>query len=116
MALDSAAASHSRTAPPVVAMGADIRQSGQEQPRATAQRRDVSETVLVKNAKGREEPVDVEMSVAVPERVRIQLSKVEPELFERLADVLGKDYFAPSAFEDHFTLKKPELLDALRPK
>lgn len=78
--------------------------------------RALTETVLVKNAKGRDEPADVEMTVRVPERIRLRLSRVEPQLFERLADVLGKDYFAAAAFEDRFTLKKPEQLAAIRPK
>jgi len=81
-----------------------------------AERRSITQTVLVKNAKGKAEPADVEMTVSVPERVRMQLNKVEPELFERLAEVLGKDYFAAYASEDRFTLKKPELLAAVRPK
>ncbi len=78
--------------------------------------RTVTATVLVKNAKGREEPVDVEMRVRVPERVKLRLARAEPSLFERLAEILGKEYFAASAFEDRFTLKKPELLGAVRPK
>ena len=83
---------------------------------APAETRAVTETVLIENAKGKQEPVDVEMSVRVPERIRLRLSKVESQLFERLAEVLGKDYFASSGFEDRFTLKKPELLSAIRPK
>jgi ABC-type transport system substrate-binding protein len=81
-----------------------------------AENRDLTETVLVENAKGKQEPVDVDLSVRVPERVRLRLSKVESQLFERLAEVLGKDYFASSGFEDRFTLKKPALLNAIRPK
>jgi len=81
-----------------------------------AERRPLTQTVLVKNAKGKPEPVDVEMTASVPERVRMQLDKVEPELFDRLADLLGKDYFAAYASAQRFTLKKPELLDAVRPK
>ena len=78
--------------------------------------RDATETVLVQNAKGKEEPVDVKLKIKVPDRVRIRLSKVEPALFERLADVLGQEYFAKAAFDDRFQLEKPELLAALRPK
>lgn len=81
-----------------------------------AERRSATQTVLVKNAKGKEEPADVELTIDVPPRVRIQLSKVEPQLFDRLADVLGKTYFAPGGFEQRFTLKKPELLELVRSK
>jgi len=81
-----------------------------------AELRAETETVLVTNAKGKEEPADVEMSISVPERIRLQLSKVEPELFERLESVLGKEYFAAGNFEGHFQLKKPELMAAIRPK
>lgn len=81
-----------------------------------AERRSATETVLVKNAKGRDEPVDVELSIDVPERVRVRLSHVDPRLFERLAAVLGTDYFAPGPFLDRFRLKKPELLEAVRSK
>lgn len=81
-----------------------------------AQERNATQTVLVKNAKGKDEPVDVDLTISVPPRVRIRLSKVEPQLFERLAEVLGQAYFEKSAFEDRFKLKKPELLPAVRPK
>jgi ABC-type transport system substrate-binding protein len=81
-----------------------------------AEKRDITETVLATNAKGKQEPVDVELTVSVPERVRLRLSKVEAQLFERLAEVLGKDYFASAGFEDRFTLKKPEQLGMIRSK
>jgi len=81
-----------------------------------AEQRVETETVLVTNVKGKEEPADVEMTISVPDRVRLQLSKVEPDLFERLAEVLGKGYFAPGNLEGRFQLKKPELMPALRPK
>jgi len=80
------------------------------------ERRDVVETVLVKNAKGKEEPADVEIALDVPPRVRITLSKVEPQLFEKLAELLGRAYFAPGGFEGRMTLKKPELLEAVKSK
>lgn len=80
------------------------------------EQRSATETVLVKNAKGKDEPADVEMSIDVPARVQLELSKVEPQLFDRLAEVLGDAYFAPGNFENRFTLKKPELLEAVRSK
>jgi ABC-type transport system substrate-binding protein len=81
-----------------------------------AELRDATETVLVKNAKGRDEPLDIDVTVSVPARVRIRLSKVETQLFEVLGEVLGKDYFEKPIFEGRFKLKKPELLDAIRSK
>jgi ABC-type transport system substrate-binding protein len=83
---------------------------------AKGETRDTTTTVLVKNAKGKDEPVDVELSIDVPERVKLVLSKVEPELFKRLEAVLGKGYFSDYPFENRFKLKKPELLPAVRPK
>ena len=76
--------------------------------------RSLSETVLVENAKGKKEPVDVAMTVAVPERVKLRLSKVEPQLFKQLGSVLGEAYFAEYPFADRFQLKKPELLPQIR--
>ncbi len=76
--------------------------------------RTLSPTVLIDNAKGKKEPVDVELTVAVPERVKIRLSKVEPQLFKSLGAVLGADYFEQYPFADRFKLKKPELLDKVR--
>jgi len=78
--------------------------------------RDATETVLVKNAKGKDEPTDVELSITVPERVRIRLSKVEPQLFDRLETVLGSAYFAKLESLAPFKLKKPELMAAVQPK
>ena len=83
---------------------------------SAGEERDATETVLVKNAKGKDEPVDVELTIKVPDRVRLRLSQVEPQLFERLASVLGRAYFAPLDTEAPFKLKKPELLGAVRPK
>jgi ABC-type transport system substrate-binding protein len=79
-------------------------------------RRAATQTVLIKNAKGKDEPVDVELTIDVPARVQLELSKVEPQLFEKLSEVLGSNYFAPGDFEQRFTLKKPELLSAVRSK
>jgi len=79
-----------------------------------AERREATETVLVKNAKGKDEPLDVEISVSVPARVRIQLSRIETRLFEALARILGKDYFEKPSFGDRFELKKPEQLAAVQ--
>src|SRR5882724_5921736 len=46
--------------------------------------RTLSEETLVTNDKGKKEPVTVDMTVAVPERVKFRLSKVEPLLFKKL--------------------------------
>jgi ABC-type transport system substrate-binding protein len=80
------------------------------------ERRAATETVLIKNAKGKDEPVDVEMTIDVPPRVQLKLSKVETQLFDRLAELLGDAYFQAGGFESRFTLKKPELLGAVRSK
>jgi ABC-type transport system substrate-binding protein len=79
-----------------------------------AELRALSETVLVDNAKGKQEPVTVDMTVQVPERVKFRLSKVEPQLFKALEAVLGASYFEKYPFADSFLLKKPELLPKIR--
>jgi ABC-type transport system substrate-binding protein len=94
----------------------DVTDSIQAVDLVPGEQREATETVLVKNAKGKDEPTDVELSIKVPERVRIRLSKVEPQLFERLGAVLGSDYFDKLDSEAAFKLKKPELLAAVRPK
>jgi ABC-type transport system substrate-binding protein len=76
--------------------------------------RTLSDTVLVDNGKGKKEPVEVEMTVLVPERVKFRLSKVEPDLFKRLEPVLGASYFQGYPFADRFQLKKPELSSKIR--
>ncbi|MEI9953542.1 MAG: ABC transporter substrate-binding protein [Pseudomonadota bacterium] len=78
------------------------------------QTRTLTESVQVADAKGKKASVDVEMSVAVPARVKIRLSKVEPQLFKKLEQVLGERYFRDYPFADRFTLKKPELTSAIR--
>jgi ABC-type transport system substrate-binding protein len=78
-------------------------------------RRPMTKTILVKNAKGREDPIEVAMTVEVPERVKLTLSKVEPELFRALEPAVGPSYFANYPFEPRFKLDKPEHLAALRP-
>ena len=76
--------------------------------------RKLSATALVDNAKGRKEPVDVALSVDVPERIRFRLSKVEPELFKRLESVVGASYFANYSFAERFHFEKPEQASLVR--
>ena len=78
--------------------------------------RALSETVLIDNEKGNKEPVAVDMTVQVPERVKFRLSKVEPQLFEQLEPIIGKSYFEKYPFADRFQLKKPELLPQIQDK
>ncbi|HYQ18866.1 MAG TPA: ABC transporter substrate-binding protein [Polyangiaceae bacterium] len=78
--------------------------------------RSTSTSVLRRNAAGKDEPVDVELSIDVPERVKLTLSKVEPHLFKELEAALGKGYFDDYPFASRFKLVKPELLEAVRPK
>ncbi|HET7539365.1 MAG TPA: peptide-binding protein [Polyangiaceae bacterium] len=75
-----------------------------------------SESVQVEDAQGKKTPVSVELSVEVPERVKIRLSKVESQLFRQLEPVLGESYFRDYPFTDRFKLKKPELLGRVREK
>jgi ABC-type transport system substrate-binding protein len=70
--------------------------------------RSLTQTVLVENAKGKKEPVDVAMTVTVPERIKLQLSKVDPGLFDELEPLLGAGYFKDYPFSDRFRLAKPE--------
>ena len=78
--------------------------------------RTLSESVMVDDAKGKRTPVDVEMSIQVPARVKIRLSKVESRLWKQLESVLGASYFGDYPFAERFKLKKPELMAALREK
>ncbi|MEP7053012.1 MAG: ABC transporter substrate-binding protein [Pseudomonadota bacterium] len=76
--------------------------------------RALSETVLIENEKGKKDPVNVDMTVPVPERVKLTLSRVEPQLFKRLEAVLGADYFEHYPFAKQFKLAKPELLPRIQ--
>lgn len=78
--------------------------------------RKTSVSVAVKNAKGKEEPTDAALTVDLPERVKISLPSVQPQLFSQLEAVLGQGYFANYPFESRFKLEKPELLSVARPK
>jgi ABC-type transport system substrate-binding protein len=73
-------------------------------------------SVAIKDAKGKEEPTDVALTVELPERVKLRLSRVEPQLFEKLEPLLGKGYFDGYPFESRFKLDKPELLSLARSK
>ncbi len=80
------------------------------------EKRHMTTTVLVKNAKGRDEPNEVELTVDVPERVKLTLAKVETRVFGALEAVIGASYFADYPFAPRFRLKKPELLPLVREK
>lgn len=71
-------------------------------------------SVMVKNAKGKEEPTDVGLSVDVPSRVKLALSRVDPAIFETLEAVLGEGYFDGFPFEGRFKVEKPELASAAK--
>lgn len=73
-------------------------------------------SVPIKDAKGKEEPTDVALTVELPERVKLTLSRVEPQLFEKLEPLLGKGYFEGYPFENKFKLEKPELASVARSK
>ncbi len=74
-----------------------------------AEERALTESVLVDNGKGKKEPLDVAMTVKVPARVKLQLSKVDPQLFDELEPLLGPGYFKDYPFADRFRFAKPEL-------
>jgi ABC-type transport system substrate-binding protein len=76
----------------------------------TGETRKDSTTVLTQNAKGRSEPVDVKLTIEVPERIKLRLSKVEPGLFKALESVVGAEYFASYPFAARFKLDRPEHL------
>jgi len=52
-----------------------------------AETRTQVETTLIPVTKGKKTPLDVELSIAVPKRVKIRLSKVESQLFEKLEPI-----------------------------
>jgi len=79
-----------------------------------AQTQSLSASALVDNEKGKKEPVSVDLTIDVPERVKFRLSKVEPQLWKKLEAVLGASYFQNYPFADRFHPKKPEQLAAIR--
>ena len=81
-----------------------------------AETRRLTESVMIDDAKGKKTPVDAKLSVDVPARVKIRLSKVETQLFEKLEPVLGVAYFRDYPFAERFKLEKPELMGKLRDK
>jgi len=82
----------------------------------SAETRASTETALVDDGKGKKKPLDIELSIAVPERVKIRLSKVEAQLFKKLEPVLGAGYFQGFPFADRITAKNPRLLQHLTDK
>ena len=76
----------------------------------------LTESTLASDAKGKQVPTDVELTIAVPERVRIHLSKVESQLFKKLEPVLGSGYFRDYPFGARFKAKDPRLLQQLSEK
>ena len=79
-----------------------------------AETRALTESVPIEGEKGKRSAVDVKLTVQVPERVKIRLSKIESQLFKQLESVLGAAYFRDYPFGDRFKLEKPELMGALR--
>lgn len=78
--------------------------------------RPVSETVLRTGKDGKPEPYTITGKVSVPERVKLRLKRVMPDLFQRLQSTLGSAYFEGYPFEARFQLDKSEDMGELRPK
>ncbi|HWA77466.1 MAG TPA: ABC transporter substrate-binding protein [Polyangiaceae bacterium] len=78
--------------------------------------RPFSESVLHTGKDGKPEPYAITGTVAVPERVKLRLSRVRPDLFTRLRSTFGAAYFDGYPFESRFRLDKPADMPELRPK
>jgi ABC-type transport system substrate-binding protein len=78
--------------------------------------RALTESALVDDGKGKKVPLEIELSVAVPERVKVRLSKVESRLFDQLESALGAGYFRGFPFADRIKAKNPRLLHHLSEK
>jgi ABC-type transport system substrate-binding protein len=81
---------------------------------APASSRQWKESVLPQGGKG--EPIEVAMTIEAPERVRIELARVEPDLFRKLEPVLGLGYFEGAPLERQIKLAKPEQLPLVKAK
>jgi ABC-type transport system substrate-binding protein len=81
-----------------------------------AEERAVSDGVLRPGKGGKPEPYTISGKVSVPERVKLRLKRVMPDLFEKLRSTLGSAYFAGYPFESRFQLDKPADMTELRPK
>ena len=64
-----------------------------------AERRRAELTLIETNAEGQPSERRIRVRVEVPERVKLTLARVVPELFERLAPVLGKALLDPAGLE-----------------
>jgi ABC-type transport system substrate-binding protein len=78
--------------------------------------RTFNESIIRPGKDGKPEPYEIKGKVSIPERVKLRLKSVTPDLFERLKPVLGADYFDVYPFERAFRLAKPGDLALLRPK
>ncbi|VBB44148.1 putative oligopeptide ABC transporter, oligopeptide-binding protein AppA [uncultured Desulfatiglans sp.] len=57
--------------------------------------RTFTETRKVRQGSGEGEETGIELTVHAPERIRLSLDRVDPEIFDRLRTVLGEEVFAP---------------------
>jgi ABC-type transport system substrate-binding protein len=76
--------------------------------------RSVSEGVLRPGKNGKPEPYTISGKVSVPERVKLRLNRVLPDLFDKLRSTLGAAYFDGYPFESRFRLDKPGDMAELR--
>ncbi|UCG80209.1 MAG: hypothetical protein JSV60_09620 [Desulfobacterales bacterium] len=54
--------------------------------------------------KGAEEPVEVQIRISAPARIKLILNNVDQDLFANLSDILGKDYFSSFNGERYITV------------
>jgi ABC-type transport system substrate-binding protein len=78
--------------------------------------REFTEEVTHTSAQGKPEPYEIKGRVSIPARVKLELSRVTPKLFDKLGELLGADYFKDYPFAARFKLEKPQDFPEIREK
>ncbi len=81
-----------------------------------ASERTFNEGVMRTGPKAKPEPYEIKGRARLPERVEFELSRVVPNLFDKLEPALGADYFKDYPFKANFTLDHGEDMAELAPR
>ena len=68
-------------------------------------------SLLEPDKQGRPHPIEIEVTVRVPQRVEFSLNKVDQDLFTRLTPLLGEAYFKNFPYADYMTITDESLYE-----
>jgi ABC-type transport system substrate-binding protein len=72
-----------------------------------------AEIIETRDPRPEKKGVKVEATLTLPQRIKVTLKTVDQEFFEKMGDILGKDYFSSIRPERYITVSETDLIEPL---